>query len=284
MMTKTMKKSPADALEDLQSEMLLREAQEALRREQMEKLWKAYAPVIIAGAALILIVIGGHQLWRSRAIRLAQEAGDGYAAAVQQLSEGRVEDAQKAFGTIIKDGPEGYATLARMQAAAAAIKAGKTEDAVRQLDALADDGSADQLLRDAARLKAAALRVDSADWTEIRNRLTPLTETASHWRLVAREMLGLAAFKAGKLADARQSIQEILSDPKAPPSLSQRAQVVMAQIVAAELREKFQGPAKAPGQGAPTVLAPGTTQGGAGPAGPAATGAPASGEPQKKKP
>lgn len=247
-------KTPADQLEDMQSDMLLREANEELRREQMEKFWKAYSPYVYGMGAAILVGVFGFQQWKARALTQAQQAGDTYSGAVQTITDGKTDAGRKALADIAKDGPAGYASLAQLQIASADIKAGKTKEAVAALDALAADASADQFLRDAARLKAAAVRIDSAEWTEMQNRLTALLDPASPWRYPARELIGLAAFKAGRMSDAKQSFQELLSDPRTPPSLSQRAQVVMGQIVAAELQAKMPAPPAQP----PSPLAPAT--------------------------
>ena len=276
-------KTPADQLEDMQSDILLREASDELRREQLEKLWKNYAPYILGGAALILVGLYGNQFLKERAAKQAQRAGDAFATAVQSIADGKTDDARNVLNEMAKTGPPGYAALAKLQAAGAAIKAGKDAEAVVSLDALAGDTGADQLLRDAARLKAASVRVDTADWTEMQNRLTDLMQGTSPWRYSARELYGLAAFKAGRLPDAKQSFQELLSDPKTPPSLSQRAQVVMGQIVAAELQAKFPSPAPASAQPSSMAPATGPVQGTPTVTVPAPAAAPAAG-PKKKTP
>ena len=53
-------------------------------------------------------------------------------------------------------------------------KQGKKAEAVATYEALANDGSADAMLRDFARLQAAGLRIGEADFTEMENWLTPL--------------------------------------------------------------------------------------------------------------
>lgn len=248
------KPTPAEEIENLKGELLLREAQEEVRRDQMEKLWKAYAPYIVGGALVVLAVIGGYQFTKQRAAEAAAKAGDAYARATQSGAEGKLADARKSFTEMAKSGSGGYQALAAMQGADAAIKAEKPNEAVALLDQLANDSSADPILRDAARIKAATLRVDTAPWTEIQNRLTPLQDASSPWRFSARELFGLAAFKAGKYAEAKQSFQALIGDPQAPPSLRQRAEVVISQIIAAELA------AKVPANVSPDPKAPAPTE------------------------
>lgn len=220
---------------DIQSQLLLRELEEEHRREQYAKLWKAYGTYVIVGALAIVVGVGGFKLWQNYAAAQAAAAGAAYEAALQTAETGTAEDARKAFVDLANSGPGGYSTLALLQVAAADAKAGKTAEAVKSYDSLADDAGADTLLRDFARLQAAVLRADAADWTEMQNRLNPLVGDTNPWRFSARELWGVAALKAGKTDEARKSFEQLLGDRATPPSIGQRAQILMGRIVAMEL-------------------------------------------------
>ena len=94
------------------------------------------------------------------------------------------------------------------------------------------------MLREFARLQAAGLRIGEADFTEMENWLTPLMADDSPWRYSARELLGLAAFKAGKTTEARTILTPLLVDQATPQSITERAQIVMAEIAAGEIAKK----------------------------------------------
>ena len=83
--------------------------------------------------------------------------------------------------------------------------AGKTAEAVAAFEAIAKESGVDPLLADYAALQAAMLRLDSASWTDMQNRLNGLAADGNAWRFSARELLGLAAQKAGKTEEARPS-------------------------------------------------------------------------------
>jgi hypothetical protein len=76
----------------------------------------------------------------------------------------------------------------------------------------------------------------------MQNRLTPLAADGNAWRFSARELLGLAAQKAGKLDEARTEFQRLLNDRGTPPSIAERARIMLAMLTEAELAA---GPAKA---------------------------------------
>ncbi len=217
------------------TDTIFREVDEELRREQLAKLWQAYGTYMIGAAFAIVVGVGGYQYYLHRNARAIEATGARYDAAAQLITAGKTDDARGALEDIAKDGPDGYATLARLRLAAAAAKAGKIDDAVVQYEALAKDGGADQVLRDFARLQTASLKLDTADWTEMQNRLIELCDNANAWRYSARELMGLAALKAGRLDEARKYMELLLGERNVPPSIVERAKVAMASIVAAEL-------------------------------------------------
>lgn len=216
-----------------QSDSLIRELNQELRREQLLKLWNQYGTFVVAAVAALLVGVGGYKLYEARAIDTAQRAGGAYASAATLAEQGKSDDALKAFSDIAKDGPKGYAALARMRVAAAAAKDGKTDDAVAAYDQLARD-AADPLLADYARLQAAILKLATADWTETQNRLNDLMTESSPWRSSAREVLALAAIKAGKPEEARRVLEPLFGDRNVPPSIQERARILMDQVIAVE--------------------------------------------------
>ena len=69
----------------------------------------------------------------------------------------------------------------------------EAESAAAAFEAIAKESGLDPLLADYAQLQAAMLRLDSASWTEMQNRLNDLAAESNPWRFSARELLGLAA-------------------------------------------------------------------------------------------
>lgn len=247
------------------NDSLLREVDDELRNDQLKKLWNDYGTYLIGAAVAFVVGVGVYQQVQASRLANAQAAGARYEAARLLLTENKAPEASKAFAAIATAGPAGYAMLARFQQAAADAKADKTTEAVASYDAIAGDTrTGDAILRDLARLQAAALRLDGGDWTEMKNRLTPLTDERNAFRANARELLGLAARKAGQTEDARKLFLQVLGDSKASKALKDRVGGYMSGIVAADL-SKAMAPATLP---ASPVAEPGK--------GPAAT------EPDKK--
>ncbi|MFZ4809354.1 MAG: tetratricopeptide repeat protein [Hyphomicrobiaceae bacterium] len=219
---------------DIQSQLLLRELEDEHRRAQLEKLWKAYAPYALGVAIVIVAGVGGFKVWQNYATSRAEAMGARYEEAVRLSDTGKADEARAAFAAISQSGT-GYATLARLQSAAAEAKAGRKTEAVAAYDLIAADSGVDPMLRDFARLQAAIQRAGAADWTEMQNRLNDLVRDGNAWRFSARELWAVAAIRAARPDEARRSLEQLLADRNTPPSIGQRAQIMMGEMVAAEL-------------------------------------------------
>ncbi len=239
---------------------LLREVDEELRRDQMQKIWERYSGLIFGVAALIVVGVWGYKFLESRRISAAETAGAEFAAASQLAANSKNDDAQKAFEKIAASGPSGYAALAKLQVAGAQAKAGKSAEALATFDALAKEPGTDDLLKSFAQLQAASLRLGEADFTEMQNRLNSLVGDASPFKTTARELLGFAAFKGGKFEEARKHLEPLLIDPAASRAIQERIKIVMAQITAAEApAAPVTTPSAAPPAAATDVTAPAAT-------------------------
>lgn len=246
-----------------QDDGLLREVEEELRRERLEKIWKEYGTYVIAAAAFVVLAVAGYKFWESQRLAAAQDAGSRYEEVLLLLNDKKEGSAEKELEKIAVEGAGGYRALAQLQLAGVQARQGKKAEALATYEALGNDGSADTMLRDFARLQAAGLRAGEADFTEMENRLTPLMVDDSPWRYSARELLGLAAFRAGKTSEARTILTPLFVDQQTPQSVAERVQIVMAEIAAGEIAKKA---GEAPGSAPAPAAAPQTPANAAPPA------------------
>lgn len=238
---------------------LLKEVHEELRREQFEKIWQQYGTYIIGAIVALLLGVGGYKWWESRSIADAEAAGLRFEEALNLTEAGKTDDAHKAFSTIASGSRSNYALLAQLALAGEAVKSGKTESAIAAYDAAASKAG-DALIKDFARLQSVSLKIDSIDFTEAQNRLNDLIADNNPWRFMARELLGVAAVRSGRLDDARNVLAPLSADPRAPAAVRDRAGALMNLVVSAELErtapakvelEKTDTPAVAPSQPEP---------------------------------
>jgi hypothetical protein len=228
------------------NDSLFREVDEEIRREQFAKLWERYGIYIIGIAIAIIAAVGGTKLWEAHKLSEAQAYGARLEAARVLAEETKIGDAAKAFEAIAAEAPKGYAALAALSQAGAELRLGNRPAALAIFEKLASESSTDSEIASFARLQAAALRLGEADFTEMENRLKPLTADDSAWRLPARELLGTAAIKAGKLSEARTTLTSLLAEPNLAPTTAERINRLMATIASSELGGAPAAPAAAP--------------------------------------
>ena len=217
------------------NDSLLREVEEELRHDQLKKLWTDYGTYLVAAVALFIGGVFVYQQLESRRIAAANAASAQFETARRLQADKKPTEADAAFTELAKSGPPGYAALATFQEAAADLKAGKSAEAASAFDAIAGDAKADSVLRDLARLQAAGLKLGTADWTEMQNRLTPLIDERNAFRAQARELLGLAAQSAGQAGEARKRFLQVMGDSKASQGLKDRVTGHLSALIAADL-------------------------------------------------
>lgn len=238
------------------NDALLREVEEELRREQWAKLWDRYGTYLLAAAGVLIALVGGFKYWEAQQQSRAEQAGSAYNSAMKLFAAGKADEGNKKLDELVADGPGGYPALAELQKAGALLKANRPADAQAMFEKLATDQRAPELMRGFAAIQSATLRLGEADFTEMQNRLNPLAGEDKPWRHHARELLGLAAIKAGRLDDARASLGSLLGDPQAPSAVLERARVLLGSIAASELAVPAAPAPAGPAPAAPAASAP----------------------------
>jgi hypothetical protein len=205
---------------------IFHEIEEDIRRERMARLWKRFGPVLIAAAVLVVLGVSGWRGWEWYSAQQAQKAGGEFETALALARDGKHAEAETAFKALAENAPAGYALLASFRDATE-LSATDAAGAAARFEAIAQDISVPQRLRDLARIRAALLLVDTGSQADVASRAEPLAVAGNPWRHSAREILGLAAWKAGNMDDTRRWAQEIISDAETPPGIRARGQLLL---------------------------------------------------------
>lgn len=213
----------------MSEDSFLREVEEELRSDKLKAFWRRFAPFVIGGAVLIVVLVGANEVWKWWRTSTAATASDQYYAAVALVESGDLDAATAALSELEADGPAGYATLARFHQARVLSEAGDAEGAIAAYDALAA-GLDQPRLRELAYVLAGYLAVDHLDVAAVETRVGALTGEDSALRNSAREALGLAHYKAGNVDDARALFEQMASDPLAGQDMQLRAFVYLEQL------------------------------------------------------
>jgi hypothetical protein len=208
---------------------LFDEVDEEVRREQLKKLWDQYSIYIIAGALLIIAAVGGWRGYQYLEAKKAAEAGAAFDAAVDHSEQNKHADAEAAFGKLAATAPSGYRVLARLRAAAEAAN-GDPQAGSKLYDEIAADRSVGPAEQDLARIRAAALLLETASYPSMLQRLEPATKPDATFRHTARELLALSAWRANDTAAARQWLDMIANDAETPSAMRSRAEALQALL------------------------------------------------------
>jgi hypothetical protein len=211
---------------------IFREVDEEVRREQFKKLWDRYQNLVIIGAVLIVAAVAGWRGYEWWTAKKAMEAGSAFEEAITLSEAGKHAESSAAFARIATDGTAGYRYLARLRQATELAQT-DPKSAITAYQQIAADSAAGPVLRDLAALRAGSLLIDQGNYAEARKILEPLAGSDRTFRHTARELLALAAWRSGDVAEIKRWSDMMSTDPQTPPATRSRVEMLMA-LVAAE--------------------------------------------------
>jgi len=214
----------------MSDESFFREVTDELRQDKAKAFLSKYGLWLIAIALVIIVVTVGFVLYRHWATERADRSGDVFSQALSLAQDGKNDQALAALDKMEKNGYGAYPVLARMRAATILADKGDFKGAVKAFDAVSTDGSIPDSVRDIAKLRAAFILVDHGTYDEVSAHVQALTSETNPLRFSAREALGLAAWKAGKLDDALKLFQGLATEETAPRDLRERADLMSGLI------------------------------------------------------
>jgi hypothetical protein len=208
---------------------LFNEVDEDLRRDQLRRIWEKYSLLIILVAILIVGGVGGWRGYAYLEAKKAAEAGAAFDKAAELSEQNKPAEAEAAFTKLAAEAPAGYRTLARLRAAGEAAKRDPAT-AVKLYDAVIADVTVGAAEKDLARVRSGALLLETTAYDQLVARLTAATEAAGTYRHTARELLALAAWKAGNAAETRKWVDALSNDAETPASIRTRAESLQALL------------------------------------------------------
>jgi len=231
-----------------ETDSFVNEVDESLRQDRVLGLVRRYGPYAAGAFAALLVGILIWQGWSAYQRGVARGHSEAYLAAQELVRAGNLDAAKTEFERLSNTGPSSYRALAQMERAALLEQEGDLAAALAAFDEAAERSS-DPVMRQSAQMRAAYLAAETEDFTRLRARLAPLTDDSSRFAYLARELLGVEAWKAGDLALARETLQGLTLAFDAPEAVRQRAQLALAVIgPAPEAAEGADAPAPSEGE------------------------------------
>jgi len=206
---------------------LLREVEEDIRRERMEKLWAKYATPAIAALVVAVGVIFALVYFEQQRVARNEAAAEQLYQTILLASNAAGPQREQGLAqleTLVNEAPEGASLMAAFYRAALLASRDGQEEAQALLTGIAAEGGVARLYRDVAALSAArlALQRDLPDEAEVL--VAEMSEDHAELAALARETLALASLAAGDEATARERLQSLIDDPATPGAVVLRAQ------------------------------------------------------------
>ena len=205
---------------------IFQEVDEEVRREQLKKLWERYGNYAVVAAVLVVAAVGAWRAYGWWEGKKAAEAGAAFEVASNLADAGKHAEAEAAFGKIVTDGTTSYRHLARVREATELART-DPKAAIAAYDKIAADGAVGPVLQDVAGVRAAVLLIDAGAFGEARQKLEPLAANDRPFRHTARELLVLAALRAGDSAAVKRWSEMIMTDTHTPPATRSRVEILM---------------------------------------------------------
>jgi hypothetical protein len=209
------------------------EVDEELRADHARKLLQRYGGLLVLAAALVVVAAGGWQVWKSHEAKqnakVAQEFLTALDAAAGPPGDGRKAAAIE-LADVARDGNAGYRTLARLRDAALQADTGDAAGAGALWTQVANDTSANSLLRDVAVLQSVLHQVDNGNPAALDAGLKPLVAPDNPWRALAEEAQAMIDLRQGHVDAARDTLKRLAQDVTAPDGVRGRANGLLTRL------------------------------------------------------
>ena len=190
--------------------------------------------IIIGAAVAIVTLVAINEGWTWYTNSQSARSSEELYAALASADKDDLTAAQAELDSLAANGSGGYPVLAEFAKASLLARSGDTAGAVAAYDALANAQS-NVRLRELALLQAAAILVDTGSLADVEARIATIATDDNPMRRVARELIGLAQYKAGNAEAAKASFEAVLNDPLAQEGIRNRVAYYLAQMTSAGL-------------------------------------------------
>lgn len=204
------------------TDSFISEVSEEVRKDRLFALFRRYGWI---GIVLVFLIVGAAVFneWRNSQIRTtAENFGDGFLSAVSE------SDFDNKLQTLTELNSEGeQRILVSLAKAATMVEAGDEESALIELSAIANDETNPIHYRQLAELKSIWIESSDLSLDEMSNRLAPLEQLGSPYRLLASETMAHALVASNQFSEAVDKLNLILQEVAVPGDLRNRAQQLL---------------------------------------------------------
>lgn len=217
------------------NQAFLREVDDELRRDKAEQFFRRHGVLLIVAVGVFLVAVGGWLWWQNQRQASAGQRAEALDRAIADIAGGAATEAKgrAALEDMAKSSRDGYATLARLTLAAAALQKDDAKTAARIWSEVANDESVARPFRDLALIRQTTAEFDTLPLGTVKARMQALAVPGNPWFGSAGELVAVAMLKAGDKAGAAKLYEQLAKDNGVPGTVRSRA-VQMAGVLSVE--------------------------------------------------
>jgi hypothetical protein len=202
--------------------VLVREIDEAVRKEEFASTMRRYAVPIGLGVLALVLALGGWLLWRDWQANAAEKRSEQLVIALDEMESGSREQAEKGLAAIAGGGDDAAALSAKLAQAGLALRGERRDEALAIYRGISTDTGAPGPYRDLATIRLAAAEFEDVPPQAIIDRLKPLAVPGNPWFGSAGEMVAMAYLKQNRADLAGPLLVQVARDDAVPPTLRSR--------------------------------------------------------------
>ncbi|WP_208437887.1 tetratricopeptide repeat protein [Bartonella taylorii] len=203
------------------------------RQEKALAFWRRYGVSVVVAAIIFVLMIVIYQIYHHEQIKKAGHIGDTFVKSLDFADTRHFDEAMKQLENVKVSNFGGYPFLARLREASLLMEQGDFVKSVEVFDSVATDEKAPQILRKVAKIRAAYILVDTGTLDDVKKRVKDMENDIDPMRMSAREVLGLAAYKADKMDEAVDYFRKISKEGALGLKITDRARI-MLELMQAE--------------------------------------------------
>lgn len=211
---------PKPSAED---EVIIREIDEAVRKDDATQFVQKYGIAIGAAVAVLLLGLGGYLFWDNSRESELEKQSEALVKALDASESGNAQAIEEATTPLLSSEQAGARTAARFMQAGSALQKGDSARAAELYSQITEDGEAPTALRDLALIREVSATFDDDEPAAIIEKLKPLVQEGNSFFGSAAELTAIAHLEAGDEAEAGALFAQISKDETLPETLRSRA-------------------------------------------------------------
>lgn len=205
-----------------EQDVLMREVDEAVRRDQFQHVGRRFGLLIGAGLLAALLAFGAWLFWRERQESHFETRSEQLVTAFDELEGGTLPQADRKLAPLATGEGDAAAISAGLARAGIALRDNRRDEAVPIYQAIVDNGNAPEPYRQLASVRLAAAQFEEVQPQVVIDRLRPLAVPGNPWFGSAGELVAMAYLKQDRADLAGPLLAAIAKDETVPPTLRSR--------------------------------------------------------------